>query len=76
MKTIDISQHLEKHLQELVFHSVSLERDNCMLKRVVRILAGSMAMDQEGNTSMQLTQQDAEFVKKVCDDTNVFLTSK
>jgi len=73
MKTIDISQHLEKHLQDLVYHSVSLEHDNAMLKRVIRILANSMALDEQGNQTMQLSQEDADFVKRICDEANVFM---
>lgn len=53
---------------------VSLERQTAMLKKVIRIMAGSMALDEEGRTELQLSPEEAEFIKKICDEEQVFLT--
>lgn len=48
---------------EMFRNAVKLERDNATLKQAIRILAGSMAMDEGGNTAMQLTHQEGEYIK-------------
>lgn len=70
--TVDITRELEYHLSTLVHHSADLERQLSLLKRAFRIYAGSVALDEDGNQKIRLTQRDADFIKSVCDELKVF----
>ena len=76
MKTIDIGEKIEAHLNDFIMHAASLERDVADLKRVIRIMANAKALDTEGNVVEQYTQQEADFIKRVVERTNVFRTLK
>lgn len=73
MKTLTLGKDIEGNLQDLISHSASLEQQNSALKRVIRILSEGMALDENGDQQIQLTQEQADYIKKVCDETNVFL---
>lgn len=70
--TVDITREIDYHLSSLVYHSTDLERQLSLLKRAFRIYAGSIALDEDGNQKIRLTQQDADFIKSVCDELKVF----
>jgi hypothetical protein len=71
-KTITISQKIEKHINELVLHSVQNERQNAELKGVIRILAGSVTHDGSGGSSMVMTQDEANYVTHKCKELRIF----
>ena len=74
MKTIDLGQRIEGSLNELLLHSVSLERDVADLKKVIRIMANAKALDTDGNVVEQYTQEEADFIKRIVERVNVFRT--
>lgn len=73
MNTVSISSKIEKELNKLVNHSINLERENSHLRNVIRILAESMALDENGNTTMQLSRESADYVKRTVGAFNVFM---
>jgi len=73
MKTAtDYYQDIAQSLSDFMIHAATLEQKNSELKRVIRTLANSEALDEEGNVTRQLTHQQADFIKRVCEDQNVF----
>lgn len=72
MKTITMMQDIDDTLNKLTEHAVTLERDNMFLKKAIRTMANKMCVDDHGNTTMNLTQEDADFLKGVCDTCDVF----
>ena len=74
MKTVDLGQRIESSLNELLLHSVSLERDVADLKKVIRIMANAKAFDTDGNVVEQYTQEEADFIKRIVERVNVFRT--
>ena len=65
---------LESATADLVAYAFQLERERAELKRVIRVIAGSFALDEEGNTTMSLTEEDGKYIKEVCNQHNVFHT--
>lgn len=75
MKTAtDYYQEIAQSLSDMMIHAATLEQKNSELKRVIRTLANSEALDENGNVTRQLTHDQAEFIKKVCESQNVFHT--
>lgn len=72
--TFGLFRKVEEALSEASYHSMSLEKKNADLKAVVRIFGRAMNIDQEGNTTINITQEDADFIRKVAEDCNVFNT--
>jgi len=72
MKTLRTSQSIDESLNELVRHSLGLERDNMLLKKALRTMAKNVCLNEDGKTTMELTVEDVELVKYACDTCNVF----
>lgn len=72
MKTMTMMQEIDKSLNNLTKHAMTLERDNMLLKKAIRTMANKMALAENGETTMHLTQEDADFLKGVCDTCDVF----
>lgn len=74
---VDYVEKIEKNINDLLVHCVGVELENSQLKKLIRILASSTSLDEDGNTVRTMTQQEAEFVKNTCEKYNVFgLTAK
>lgn len=74
MKTSELSRQVEDKINDLAKHSLSMERDNMLLKRAVRIMAGGIHADERGEMKLGLTETQAQFIRKVVNDCNVFNT--
>lgn len=72
MSTLTYSENVSNELTRLVGHSFSLEKTVSDLKKVILILAKGMAMDENGNTTIILNHEEAEFIKNICDKHSVF----
>lgn len=72
MKTMVMMQEIDKTLNNLTKHSMTLERDSMLLKKAIRTMAEKMVLTEDGETTMHLTQEDADFLKGVCDTCDVF----
>lgn len=68
------SRKLEEAAAGITAYTFQLERERAELKRAIRVLAGTMALDEEGGTTMVLTEAEADYIKKVCNEHNVFHT--
>ena len=73
-KSLNNYNSLHKLNEEILCYSAGLERKNAMLKRVIRLLARPPAIDQEGNVAPILTAEEADLIKRVCEEEDVFLT--
>lgn len=71
MQTITLAQRLEEDMNSLVSHSAKLEMNNTQLKQAIRMMAKTFQKDDNGNNT-KLTQEEANFVKRVVDENNVF----
>lgn len=56
---------------EIMVAQAKLERDNATLKRAMCILMESVAMGEDGKYSMEMSREDADFVKMAVDSCNV-----
>lgn len=75
MKTgLNYHRQVEQLNNDILVHTVGMERQVAMLKKVIRVMAGSMALTETGQTELQLTPEEAEFIKRVCEEEQVFLT--
>jgi len=75
MKTgVDYFQDISQSLTHMMTHTVRLEKDVSNLKKVIRIMANAEALDEEGNITRQFSREEAEFIKKVCNELDVFQT--
>lgn len=72
MKTVGMVQEIDNTLNKLTKHAMTLERDNMLLKKAIRTMANKMATTESGEVTMHLTQEDADFLKGVCDTCDVF----
>lgn len=70
----DVAANVEGYINQLVNLATRKELENAQLKRVIRVMAGSIAWDEAGNQTMSLTAEQADYVKRVCDQTDVFKT--
>lgn len=73
---IDHTSKIHEKVNELCNHSISLERENFKIKKAIRVLAKNMALDESGRSTIELTQEEADFIKKTCIETNLFLEPK
>lgn len=71
--TVDRARIINNELNMLVKDSVSLELQNAELKKVIRIIANSMALNEEGETEMKLSRGEFEYIQRVTEENNVFL---
>lgn len=72
MRTLELTRVVEKAMNEMVLHSISIERQNATLKKVIRVLASSVEVTEDGRSEMILTQEQADFIQKSCDELRVF----
>lgn len=72
MKTMTMVQEIDKSMNTLTKHAMTLERDNMLLKKAIRTMANKMYTDDDGNVSMGLSQEDADFLRSVSDTCDVF----
>ena len=70
---IDHSIKIQEKVNELSTHAISLERENFNLKRALRIFASNIALDENGVSRVEITKEEAEYIKRVCIEYNVFL---
>ena len=73
---IDHTIKIHEKINDLSNHAISLERENFKLKQVIRTIAKKMALDESGRSTIELTQNEADFIKKTCIETNLFLEPK
>lgn len=74
MKTLTIVKEIDSKMNDLTQHSLTLERDNILLRQAVRTMFRSIALTESGETTLQLTEKDVEYLKRVCDQCDVFAT--
>lgn len=74
MKTLTIVKEIDNKMNDLTQHSLTLERDNALLRQAVRTMFRSIALTESGDTTLQLTEEDVEYLKRVCDQCGVFAT--
>ena len=67
MSVIDDFTPVYAELEKVLAQYAKLERDNATLKKAVRIIAYSMALDEDGNTRLKLSREDAEYLKMAVD---------
>lgn len=72
MKTMTMVQDIDKSMNALTKHAMTLERDNMLLKKAIRTMASKMYTDEHGNISMGLSQEDSDFIKSVSDTCDIF----
>ena len=72
--TVTMLRGIEGSLGDLAHHSLSLERDNRMLKDAIRTIAASMSLTQSGETTLSLTQTEADMLVRVCTVCDIFGT--
>lgn len=76
MSTIEISKKVEGELNNLVKQSLTMERNNMLLKRALRLMAHGICLNENGDTTLELTEGDSEFIKSVCNQCDVFNTGE
>lgn len=74
--TIDYVSEIEIVLNNLLKHSSGLEQQCFELKKVIFLLANSFAIDQDGNLVRNMSQEQADYIKKICEKHHVFGYSK
>ena len=72
--TLSIVTKLEAILQDLTEHSIRLERDNMLLRKGFATMASNICLNEDGNTTLELTEKEVEFLKQVVNTCNVFNT--
>ena len=72
--TLSIVTKLETILQDLTEHSIRLERDNMLLRKGFATMASNICLNEDGNTTLELTEKEVEFLKQVVNTCNVFNT--
>jgi len=72
--TLSIVTKLETILQDLTEHSICLERDNMLLRKGFATMASNICLNEDGNTTLELTEKEVEFLKQVVNTCNVFNT--
>lgn len=73
MKTsIDFVQDIEKTINDLLTYSVGLELQVVDLKKIIKLLAHSFALNEEGEVIKSLTPEQAEYIKRICEKYHVF----
>lgn len=72
MKTLEATKKAEAALNDLAHQSLSMERDVALMKKVVRLMAGRICLDEQGKTTMELNEQDVKTIKEICLKCNVF----
>jgi hypothetical protein len=71
--TVDRARVINTEINLLVKDSVALEIQNAELKKVIRILASSMALNEEGEMEMRMSREQFEYIQRVTEENNVFL---
>lgn len=71
-RAIDRWKVISEEVNEMFTYTAALERDVANLKKVIKIMASSEYIDQEGNVSASYTPQEADFIKRVVEENNVF----
>lgn len=64
---------LENEIKNLSNYSISLERKNFYLKKALKLFAKNIALNENGKSEIELTQEESEFIKKICIDHDVFV---
>lgn len=72
--TLSIVTKFETMLQDLTEHSIRLERDNMLLRKGFATMASNICLNEDGNTTLELTEKEVEFLKQVVNTCNVFNT--
>ena len=72
MQTLQISQQIDRALNDMTHNGLQLEKDNAMLKQALRIMMGNLALTEDGDTTIELTDTEVNFLKHVCDSCNIF----
>ena len=72
MKTLTYTQKIDEDLAKLTQHSLKLEKDNMMLRKALRSMANGIALDESGETRLELHSEDVDYLKYVVDQCNVF----
>lgn len=70
---LNLSEKAAENVNELISAGFKLERENAKLKQVIRMMAAARAIDADtGAVTMQFSQEDADFIKEVCEEFHVF----
>ena len=72
MKTLQLAQQIDKSLNEITHNGLQLEKDNAMLRQALRIMMRNIALTENGETTLSLTETEVNFLKSVCDSCNIF----
>lgn len=72
MKTLTYVQEIDQSLALLTQHSLKLEKDNMMMRKAIRLMANGIALDENGETRLELHPEDVDYLKYVVDQCNVF----
>ena len=64
---------LQNEITNLSNYTISLERKNFHLKKALKLFAKNIALNENGKSEIELTQEESEFIKKTCIDHDVFV---
>lgn len=76
MKTLQYVKEIDKQMNMLTQHSLTMEKDNMLMKKALRVMAQNICLTESGETTFDLKEEDVEFIKSVFDTCNVFGLSK
>lgn len=69
-KSLRILSAVEHEINNLSAHTLELEKDNAMLKQLVRIIAKNLNLDEDGNTVLLFTPEEVEMIKYFVNETS------